>query len=90
MVLAPFLRKGVPKVVLDLQKMARVALNELSLLWAIRLEVKAREGTLRLCSLRPQVQRRFAQHPFLQVFEVYPTLQAALEGTPELPWERTA
>lgn len=89
MALAPFLRKGVPKIILDLQKVGRAALDELSLLWAIRLEVKARAGTLRLCSLQPHVQRCFAGYPFLQVFEVYPTFQAALEGAPELPWRRT-
>ena len=88
--LATFLRRPQAKIILYLAGLREIGISELGVLEAIRQEVKAQGGTLRLCGLRDDLRAQFDRNPFLQVYELYHNLEAGLFGMPDLPLKRSA
>ncbi len=88
--LAVFLRRPRVKVILYLAGLREIGMPELGVLEAIRREVKAQAGTLRLCAVRHDIRSQFDRNPFLQVYELYHDLESSLSGMPDLPLERSA
>lgn len=89
-VLLPLLRHHGVKVVINLTGLDELGIPELGVLGAIRQEVRAQGGTLRLCALRDDLRARFDRNPFLQVYELYHDLESSLSGMPDLPLKRSA
>ncbi len=88
--LSVFLRRPRVKVILYLAGLREIGIAELGVLEAIRREVKAQAGTLRLCAARHDIRSEFDRNPFLQVYELYRDLESSLSGMPDLPLERSA
>jgi anti-anti-sigma regulatory factor len=88
--LATFLRRPQPRVILYLSGLREIGIPELGVLDAIRREVKANGGSLRLCGLRDDLRAGFDRNPFLQVYELYRDLESSLSGMLELPLKRSA
>lgn len=88
--LSAFLRRPRVKVILYLAGLREIGTPELGLLEAIRREVKTQGGTLRLCGLRDDLRAQFDRNPFLQIYELYHSLEASLLGLRELPLKRSA
>jgi len=88
--LSVFLRRPGVKAILYLAGVRDLGLPELGVLDAIRQEVKAQGGTLRLCALRDDLRAHFDRNPFLQVYELYHDLEAGLSGMQDLPLRRSA
>ena len=88
--LSAFLRRPGVKAILYLAGLREVGVAELGVLEAIRREVRAQGGTLRLCALRDDLRAQFDRNPFLQVYELYHDLESSLSGMPDLPLKRSA
>ncbi len=88
--LSAFLRRPGVKAILYLAGVRDLGVPELGVLDAIRQEVKAQGGTLRLCALRDDLRAQFDRNPFLQVYELYHDLEASLSGMQDLPLKRSA
>lgn len=89
-ILSPFLRRPGVKAILYLAGLREIGIPEMGVLEAIRQEVKAQGGILRLCALRDDLRAQFHRNPFLQVYELYHDLRSSLLGIPDLPLERSA
>jgi len=88
--LATFLRRPQAKIILYLAGLREIGISELGVFDAIRREVKANGGSLRLCGLRDDLRTGFDRNPFLQVYELYRDLESSLSGLLELPLKRSA
>lgn len=88
--LSAFLRRPGVKAILYLAGLREIGIAELGVLEAIRQEVKAQGGTLRLCALRDDLWAQFDRNPFLHVYELYHDLESSLSGMPDLPLKRSA
>jgi len=88
--LATFIRRPKPRIILYLTGLREIGISELGVLDAIRREVKANGGSLRLCGLRDDLRAQFDRNPFLQAYELYHNLEAGLFGMPDLPLKRSA
>ena len=88
--LSAFLRRPGVKVILYMAGLREIGVPEIGVLEAIRREVKAQGGTLRLCAFREDLRAQFDCNPFLQVYELYHNLEASLFGMPDLPLKRSA
>ena len=88
--LSAFLRRPGVRAILYLAGLREIGVPELGVLDAIRQEVKAQGGTLRLCALRNDLWTQFDRNPFLQVYELYHDLESSLSGMPDLPLKRSA
>jgi len=88
--LSAFLRRPGVRAILYLAGLREIGVPELGVLDAIRQEVKAQGGTLRLCALRDDLRTRFDRNPFLQVYDLYHDLETSLSGMPDLPLKRSA
>lgn len=89
-VLSAFLKRPGVKVILYMAGLREIGIREIGVLEAIRREVKAQGGTLRLCALREDLRAQFDRNPFLQVYELYHDLESGLSGMPDLPLKRSA
>jgi anti-anti-sigma regulatory factor len=88
--LSAFLRRPGVRAILYLAGLREIGVPELGVLDAIRQEVRAQGGTLRLCALRDDLRARFDRNPFLHAYELYHNLEASLFGMPDLPLKRLA
>jgi len=89
-VLSPFLRHPGVNAILYLAGLRELAIPELRVLGAIRQEVKAQGGTLRLCALQDDLLAQFDGNPFLHVYALYHDLETSLSGMQDLPLRRSA
>ncbi len=88
--LSVFLRRPRVEAILYLAGLREIGVAELGVLEAIRHEVRAQGGTLRLCALRDHLRAQFDRNPFLHVYELYHDLESSLSGMPDLPLKRSA
>jgi hypothetical protein len=89
-VLFPFLRRPGVKAVLNLAGLREFGIPELEVLGAIRQEVTAQGGTLRLYALQDDLLTQFDWNPLLQVYALYHGLESSLTEMPDLPLKRSA
>jgi anti-anti-sigma regulatory factor len=88
--LLPLLQRPGVNPVLNLAGLREFGIPELEVLGAIRQEVKAQGGTLRLYALQDTLRAQFDWNPFLQVYALYHDLESSLTEMPDLPLKRSA
>ena len=89
-VLLPFLRRPGVKVILNLVGLREFGIPEVGVLGAIRQEVAAQNGALRLCALQDDLLAQFDWNPMLQVYALYYGLESSLSEMSDLPLKRSA
>jgi anti-anti-sigma factor len=68
------------KVIVNLKELSRLGVWEMGLLTSFKKEADQRGGKLRLCDLKPSLEGYFHKDRFAEYFEIYPDLEAAMEG----------
>ena len=68
---------GARTILLDMHKVSFLSSSGLRSLLMIRREINAHQGTLMLIALLPHVEEVFTMTGFSQVFELYPSVEAA-------------
>jgi serine/threonine-protein kinase RsbW len=68
---------GARTILLDMHKVSFLSSSGLRSLLMIRREINAHQGTLMLIALLPHVEEVFTMTGFSQVFELYPSIEAA-------------
>lgn len=69
-----------PQLLLDFRAVQQVASSLLATLIGVRRMVKAHGGRLVLCGIGPELRRSFEMTRLIQVFDIRPTEQEALQG----------
>jgi anti-anti-sigma factor len=67
------------KVIVNLKELSRLGVWEMGLLTSFKKEVDQRAGRLRLCNLNPSLEGYFHNDRFVERFEIYTDLEAAME-----------
>jgi anti-anti-sigma factor len=67
------------KVIVNLKELSQLGVWEMGLLTSFKKEVDQRAGKLRLCNLNLSLEGYFHNDRFVECFEIYPDLEAAME-----------